>query len=94
MTIPTTTMYRIHRYRSVIVPIQVIRTTKASAYLLDADGREYRESLATHSHEIHPTWEGAHARLLQMAEEELCHIRRQLDVARGRCGNIAGMKKP
>ena len=93
MTVPTTTMYRIRRYLSGITPIQVIRTTKASAYLVDNDG-EQRESLASHSSEIHPTWEEAHARLLQMAEEDLGHARRALDQARSRYENIARMKKP
>lgn len=94
MTIPTTTMYRIRRYGLSIECIQVARTTKAFAYLVDEWGREHRESFTSSHTEILPTWEEAHARLLQIAEEDLGHVRRELDRARSRCGNIAGMKKP
>lgn len=94
MTVQTITMYRIRRYLSGITPIQVIRTTKACAYLDGGVYGEQRESLASHSSEIHPTWEEAHARLLQMAEEDLGHARRALDQARSRYENIARMKKP
>ena len=94
MTIPTTTMYRIRRYGSSIECIQVARTTKAFAYLVDQQGREHREPFSNSYSEILPTWEEAHTRLLQIAEADLGHIRRELDRARSRCGNIAGMKKP
>lgn len=94
MTTSTTTMYRIRRYLSGVYPVQVVRTTKASAYLDGGVYGEQRESLASYSSEIHPTWEGAHARLLQMAEEDLGHARRALDQARSRYENIARMKKP
>lgn len=94
MTIQAITMYRIRRYLSGITPVQVIRTTKAFAYLDRGVHGEQRESLASHSSEIHSTWEGAHARLLQMAEEDLGHARRALDQARSRYENIARMKKP
>jgi hypothetical protein len=94
MTIPTTTMYRIRRYGCSIERVQVTRTTKAFVYLVDQRGDEYRESSANRYSEILPTWEEAHARLLQIAEEDLGHIRRELDRARSHCENIARMKKP
>lgn len=94
MTIQATTMYRIRRYLSGITPVQVIRTTKAFAYLDGGVYGEQRESLVTSSSEIHPTWEEAHAGLLRMAEEDLGHTRRALDQARSRYENIARMKKP
>ena len=94
MTIPTTTMYRVSRYRYTIEPVQVIRTTKTQAYILNYRGEQLREALNSSLAEILPSWEQAHERLLLLAEEELHHIRRELDRVRGRCGNIARMKKP
>lgn len=98
MTIPTTTMYRVCRYRcsieSAIECVQVTRTTKAFAYFVDKRGDEHRESFANRYSEILPTWEEAHARLLQIAEEDLGRAHRELDRAKSRCEDIARMKKP
>jgi hypothetical protein len=98
MTIPTTTMYRIRRYSCsielAIECVQVTRTTKAFVYFMGKRGDEYRESFANRCTEILPTWEEAHARLLQIAEEDLGRAHRELDRARSRREDIAGMKKP
>lgn len=42
----------------------------------------------------HDTWEEAHQRLLALAQRDVDTLRRRLELANSRLGNIKGMKKP
>ncbi len=94
MTTPTTTMYEVSKYGWTIRPIEVTRVTGKSAYVLGFNGKERRQSLVMESYEILPTWEEAHRRLLELADKQVENARMNLERARGRRGQIAGMARP
>jgi len=93
MTIPTTTMHEVSKWGWTIRPVEVTRTTKQSAYVIGCNGKERRDRLVGKGYEILPTWEEAHQRLLELADKALEDARMNLERARGRRGQIAGMVK-
>jgi hypothetical protein len=72
--------------------IQVIEVERETDNSVWEDGR--RLAKVTDGHEIHDTWEEAHARLTEIAEKKLENARRALDLAQGFVGNVKGLKKP
>lgn len=79
-----------------IEAIEVLRETEHQVVLPPSNprGRECRESKRTDWSNWHDTWEDARAFLMGNAQREVDRARMALERAKGRLGNIKGMKKP
>lgn len=77
-----------------IEALEVLRETAHQVVLPPTRGRETRESKRSDWSNWHDTWEEAHAFLVDKAQREVDAIRGQLERAKGKLGNIKGMKKP
>lgn len=84
-----TTWYRAWPTFNEIVPVDVDKATDSSVWI---GGR--RLARATDHQSYFPTWDEAHAHLLQRAQEDLDRARRSLERAQGRHGNVKGMRQP
>lgn len=76
-------------YDARINHIEVESETEKSVWI---KGR--RRSKESGYERFHDTWEKAHAFLLDRETKNVEAIRRQLDYANGKLGNVKGMKKP
>ena len=74
-----------------IKAIEVLRETDKQVVLL-VGKTEHRENKVSGWSTWHDTWEDAHAFLVEEAEKKVNSIRLQLDRAKGRLGQIKGMK--
>lgn len=81
--------YRVWIRFNEIKPVEVERETKTSVWV---DGT--RNAKMSNHYCYFGTWEEAHAFLLAKAEEDCTRIRRQLEYANSKLGNVKGMKKP
>jgi hypothetical protein len=77
-----------------IEPVEVVRETKSQVVLLRKGivQTERREAKRSEYSNWFDTWEEAHAFLIERAEAEVQALRGQLEQAKGRLGNIKGMK--
>jgi hypothetical protein len=84
------------KYRTVfneIEAVEVLRETKTQ--VVRAIGRhatERREAKRSEHYNWFDTWGEAHAFLIERAEAEVQALRNRLEQAKGRLGNIKGMK--
>lgn len=76
-------------YDARITPIEVDQETEKSVWI---KGR--RRSKEGGYVRFHDSWDDAHAFLLDREQKNVEAIRRQLDCANGKLGNVKGMKKP
>lgn len=72
-----------------IRPIEIERSTDKNVWI---EGHRCPRNTKWRSY--FPTWEEAHAHLLQRAETNLVRVRRLLQRAQSTHGNIKGMKPP
>lgn|SRR5574340_683707 len=91
--------YKTHlrAYSLLIEAREVIRETNSSVVYSAAyfgEPVERREAKKSDSHLWTDTWEEGHAALMAKAEAEVASLRLQLEQAKGRLGNIKGMKPP
>ena len=76
-----------------IEAIEVVRETKKQVVLpANSWGKETSENKVSNWTNWHETWEEAHAFLVSKAEREVESLRLQLEQAKGRLGQIKGMK--
>jgi 2'-5' RNA ligase len=76
-----------------IEALEVSRETKAQVVrVIGSHATERREAKRSEYYNWHDTWEDAHAFLIERAEAEVQALRNQLEQAKGRLGNIKGMK--
>jgi hypothetical protein len=87
--------YRISLSWGKIEAFEVLRETNAQVVFNILSGGlacERREAKRSEYHSWHDTWEDAHAFLIERAETEVQALRGRLEQAKGRLGNIKGMK--
>lgn len=72
-----------------IEPVEVERETEGSVWV---DGRRTAKTSTWASY--FDSWAEAHARLVLEQEEAVASLRRQLESANGKLGQIRGMKPP
>lgn len=78
-----------------IKQVEVIRETEAFVYLPGYQGgKERREAKVSKYDQYHDSWNEAHQYLTGKAQEEVDAIRRRLEQAKGKLGNIKGLKNP
>jgi uncharacterized protein involved in exopolysaccharide biosynthesis len=76
-----------------IEALEVSRETKTQVVrVIGSHATERREAKRSEYYSWHDTWEDAHAFLIERAEAEVQALRGQLEQAKGRLGNIKGMK--
>ena len=76
-----------------IEAIEVVRETKKQVILpANSCGKEKIENKVSNWTNWHETWEEAHAFLVSKAEREVESLRLRLEQAKGRLGQIKGMK--
>lgn len=72
----------------------MVRFTDKSVTIQPVLGRERRCARVSGYAEYYPTWDAAHARLLDLADVRLRRARIELQNAQGCFGNVKGMKAP
>lgn len=82
------------RLRDEPEPVAVARFTDKTVTVRPDFGRERRHARIGSYAEFYPTWEEAHARLLDLADVRLRRARIELQNAQGCFGNVKGMKAP
>ena len=76
-----------------IEALEVERETDKQVVLPSSGGtRSYRENKVSDWSNWHDTWEDAHAFLIARAEREVQSLRMRLEQAKGKLGQIKGMK--
>jgi hypothetical protein len=76
-----------------IEALEVLRETNSQVVrAVGSHAIERREAKRSEHYNWHDTWEDAHAFLIERAEAEVQTLRNQLEQAKGRLGNIKGMK--
>lgn len=80
--------------RDVIERTECSRETEQSIWIALKGGGESRQAKVSGRTHFHDTWELARAHLLKVAEGEVVHTRRMLELANAKLGNIKGMKPP
>ena len=93
------TWYKAGDYaRNLIEPATVVKSTDKTVLIRAKSWNdrvyESRRAIVSGSHCFFRTWEEARAHLLAKAESEVDSLRRQLEAANGKLGNVRGMKKP
>lgn len=97
------TWYRTGGWGHLIEEVQVVKSTEKSVIVLekrwmiggrDQEYQKVRHAKRSEYSAYFPTWEEAHAYLLDKAEREVNGARLRLNDATGRLGNIKGLKKP
>lgn len=75
---------------------EVVRETEHQVVLppIDKGEKERRESKQCDWYAWHNSWEEAHAHLVAKAQAEVDALRLRLEHAKGKLGNIKGMKPP
>ncbi len=79
---------------ALINPIEVIRETEKCVYVIDYNGQPRRQMKENRYEQVHETWEAAHKFLMDAQQEKVDYLRKQLETANGRLGQIKGIKKP
>jgi hypothetical protein len=84
-------------FESPIEEVEVVKETKKSVWVKREGWAKGTESIdRCHKraswHNYFDTWEEAHAFLMDKAQREVDSLRRQLELAKGKLGNIKGMK--
>lgn len=90
------TWYEVGKWGDKIEPVEVERSTEQSVWVFNkwrVDRVERRARVSEHACYF-PTWEEAHAYLLDRAETRLAGARRALALAQSAHGNVKGMRKP
>lgn len=91
--IVTTTWFKTTRHGREIEPVEVIKSTEATVTLAATRWYGERRARRISTYEcFYPTWEAAHAALMDDAEKSVTYARLELDRAQGRLGNIKGLK--
>jgi hypothetical protein len=87
--------YRAEYYwNAEITKIEVEKETGKSVWYKGYGDKLRQERKRTDNHEYFDTWEEAHDSLIEKAQIEVDSKRRQLELSRGKLGNIKGMKCP
>ena len=74
--------------------VDVIRETEKFVYLRGWNGREQRQQKRAVGLNWHDSWEAAHAFIVAKEEKEIESLRSRLERAKGKLGQIKGMKPP
>lgn len=83
------------KYRTCNGDIEAVEVLRATATMVVLPGkREVREAKRSARQNWHDTWEEAHAFILAEAQASVDSLRRRLERATDKLGNIKGMKKP
>jgi hypothetical protein len=76
-----------------IEALEVLRETNSQVVrAVGSHAIERREAKRSEHYNWHDTWEDAHAFLIERAEAEVQTLRNKLEQAKGRLGQIKGMK--
>lgn len=91
--------YRVNRWNADISPVEVVKETPKQLVVRHHEAWrkadiESRRDKRSSSDNYFPTWEEAHAFLMEQADAKLKNARRALEVAQSHHGNVKGMKKP
>lgn len=83
-------------YDTKIEPIECTRETAQIVWRLvgGLKREERKQAKSSEWHQLHDSWDAAHAFLMERAEAKLANARTQLASAQGAYGNVKGMKKP
>lgn len=74
-----------------ITPVEVLSTTEHTIILAGVARANARRRKAD---VYFPTWEKAHAHILELTKSRLESARRSLQDAQGKYGNVVGMRNP
>lgn len=79
--------------------IECLRETAQSVFVKDTGimankSGERRESKSCDWYQYHDSWDAAHAHLIAQAEADVSNLRDRLESAKGKLGNVKGMKPP
>lgn len=95
------TWFKTGGWKEKIQPVEVVKTTekfvtiREERFSFGPKKFDERRCAKEGSYDRYfPTWEEAHAYLLNKAEAKLVSARRSLELAQGELGNVKGMKKP
>jgi len=78
-----------------IKAIEIERETEKQVFIPAKDGfRPYRENKMSSVQTWHDSWDEAHAFLVAKSEHEVETLRMRLEQAKGRLGQVRGMKPP
>lgn len=81
------------RFRAPIERVECTRETEQSVFVMHGE-QERRAAKHSTYEQYHDSWDAAHAHLVQRAQGEVDAYRSRLESAKGKLGNIKGMKKP
>lgn len=83
-------------FREKIEVVEVVRETEHQVVLPSSHpgGKERREAKRGDWYSWHDSWEDAHAYIVAKAQAEVDALRNRLEQAKGKLGNIKGMKRP
>ena len=94
-----TTWWKIEGWGARIVPVLVVKETEKSLWIkVEWRSRDNVAETLTSQHKksdkYHKTWEAAHLKLLEQANENVERQKRELNRARSELGEIVKMKPP
>jgi hypothetical protein len=88
------TWFRTGGWKQLIEPVQVERHTDQSVWIGGKRRARTTFSYSDGEEGIFPTWTEARDQLLANAQSKVESLRRQLEAANGKLGNIKGLKEP
>lgn len=96
------TWYKVSGHRQQISPVEIEKNTDHFVFVRDpygygtekAKAKVVRLAIRSECGAYFPTWEDAHAYVLERAERSVRDSRLRLEQANGHLGNVKGLKKP